>query len=698
MSKQADQPTQAADPFSEMLAAYDEALAGGGLNTPEPGATLPPDVRARMQEACACLRLLERAWPRARPAAAPAAPWGQVCNLSENQDKLQTCPHGTDVTVRFGRFELVRELGRGGHGIVLLARDPVLGRDVAVKVLRPEYHLTPEMRRRFLREARAAAALDHPHIIPVYEAGEEGPVCYIASANCDGPTLAQWLAGREAPVPARTAARLVLALAEAVAHAHAHGILHRDLKPANVLLAPRPPGEAAPAGDELEFVPRLTDFGLAKFLDPEPAAGPGEDGPAEPEAPAGYGLARARAAGTDVTASTAGAVGTPAYMSPEQVRGEPPSPATDVWALGVILFQLLTGKPPFAAGTRAELAHQVLEEAAPSPQHSRRDLDPALAAVCLRCLEKGPARRYSSAAALADDLRRWLSGGPRWLGPWRWLRRHPFRASVLAGLAAVVTLVAVLALRPPDPDRPVHEMRKALAAGQTVTLIGETGPPAWFRCPAGEATWQVATAADGSFTLNSWSTAMVELLPATPTTAYRLSAEVCHRTGARSPAGLYIGHSIAGAGPKPVHWCCDLTVLDALPKGVPGGQAQLNLRCYRPPALAASSDMSALELAAANLVPVSQVPGGWRTLALEVRPDRVRAFADGCLVRDMSRAKVAERLHTLRAVSAERLATFDFPAYQPDPDFAAREGLGLYVNVCLASFRNVQIEPLPDAP
>src|SRR5205823_9946850 len=128
------------------------------------------------------------------------------------------------------------ELGRGAHGIVFLAHDPRLGRDVALKVPRPEAVVTPELRERFLREARAAAGLDHPGLVPVYEAGEIGPVCYIASAYCPGVTLAAWLKQRAEPVPFAEAAALVVALAEAVQHAHSRGVLHRDLKPANVLL------------------------------------------------------------------------------------------------------------------------------------------------------------------------------------------------------------------------------------------------------------------------------------------------------------------------------------------------------------------------------------------------------------------------------------------------------------------------------
>ena len=179
-----------------------------------PPATDPPTSVGSdsfLQPVHECQRLLEAVWPR-------------------------SVASSFELPKQFGRFSIVRELGRGGFGVVFLAEDLVLGRQVALKVPRPEVLVTPEVRRRFLREAEAASRLDHPHIVPVYEVGEEGPICYIASAYCEGLTLAQWLRLQTAPVPVRVACRLVAVLAAAVAHAHERGILHRDLKPGNILL------------------------------------------------------------------------------------------------------------------------------------------------------------------------------------------------------------------------------------------------------------------------------------------------------------------------------------------------------------------------------------------------------------------------------------------------------------------------------
>src|SRR5262249_51200406 len=228
-----------------------------------------------------------------------------------------------------GRFRLLRELGRGGFGVVYLASDPLLGREVALKVPRPEVGLTPELRERFAREARAAAGLEHPNIVPVYEAGEAGPVCFLVSADCPGVSLAQWLRGRAEPVPFRTAAALVATLADAMGHAHGRGVVHRDLKPANVLLGA---GQGtAPA--ELPWVPRITDFGLAKLM----------------------------LGGAGGQTQSGAIVGTPCYMAPEQAGGKTRDvgPTADIYSLGTILYELLTGRPPLVGETDLDTLLQV---------------------------------------------------------------------------------------------------------------------------------------------------------------------------------------------------------------------------------------------------------------------------------------------------------------------------------------------------
>jgi WD40 repeat protein len=342
-----------------------------------------------------CFRLIETVWPIG----------GSPGTRAEGRPPLS-----------FGRFEVVRELGRGGFGVVYLARDSVLGREVALKVPRPEILITAEGRRRCMREARAAAGLDHPNIVPVYEADELGPVTYIASAYCEGPSLSAWLKARHEPVPPRSAARLIATLADALQHAHDRGILHRDLKPSNVMLQNK--YTATVDQDELAgFVPRVTDFGLAKLADDD---------------------------GGDSKSGVP--IGSPPYMAPEQAAGRNRdlSPATDVYALGATLFEVLTGRAPFRGETPAETIRQVIDDDPISPRLLRPDFPRDLETICLHCLEKDPTRRYPRAAALADDLDRFLAGQPIHARPasaWelfvKWARRRPAHAALM-GLAIVV--------------------------------------------------------------------------------------------------------------------------------------------------------------------------------------------------------------------------------------------------------------------
>ncbi|MCI0456834.1 MAG: serine/threonine-protein kinase [Gemmataceae bacterium] len=368
----------------------------------------------------------------ADPAGPPSAPPAQ---LERDRDYLQqvrqllgpsaqanTSSEETALPWRqLGRFQVRRELGRGGFGLVFLAYDPALQREVALKVPRAEALAMPEWRERFQREARAASALEHPHLVPVYEVGEVGPVCFLVSAYCPGPTLATWLKDQREPVPFRLAAGLIATLAEAVQHAHDRGVVHRDLKPSNVLLTPG--SWRGPNAAELPWVPRITDFGLAKLLLPS----------------------------TGATATQSGAiVGTPQYMAPEQAAGKSRAvgPAADVYALGAILYELLTGRPPFVGETDLDTLLQVQGDDPVAPSRLRPGLPGDLATVCLKALAKEPARRYATAQELAGDLRRWLTGEPIRARPvsarervWAWAKRRPAAAALL-----VVSGVAVLAL------------------------------------------------------------------------------------------------------------------------------------------------------------------------------------------------------------------------------------------------------------
>jgi serine/threonine-protein kinase len=305
-------------------------------------------------------------------------------------------------------YEVEAELGRGGMGIVYKARDLRLNRPVALKMLLAGAYAAPEERQRFLREAEAVAGLRHANIVQVYGGGDHEGRPYFTMEHVEGGSLAQKLSG--APQPARQAAELLTALAEAVQVAHQGGIVHRDLKPANIL---------------------LTADGTAKVAD--------------------FGLARHFGGGPTLTLSGA-RLGTPSYMAPEQAAGKPGEvgPATDVYALGAVLYEMLTGRPPFRGETAAQTERQVVAEDPVPPARLNPAVPRDLNTICLKCLQKDPGRRYATAAALAEDLGRFCRDEPIAARPpglpervARWVRRRPTLAAALAaGLLAVVALVA----------------------------------------------------------------------------------------------------------------------------------------------------------------------------------------------------------------------------------------------------------------
>jgi hypothetical protein len=396
--------------FADWLAAYDESLAGGRDTDPVVEPTTPPNARA--SRISSCLARLETLWPRAplRPASAPTL--DEIARLRDDELRGR----------RFGRFIIEREMGRGGHGVVFLAVDPVLKRKVALKVPRPDVLVTADLRRRFLREAQAAAVLDHPNIVSIFETGETGPACYLAAAYCNGPTLGEWMQRRSSTIPPRQAALIALRMAEALQHAHDKQIFHRDFKPSNILLEPRNIHPFTTTDEGLPFTPKLTDFGLAKVVE----EGCGDE------------------------TRTGAILGTPRYMSPEQAEGrlKEIGPATDVHGVGVTLYEMLAGQPPYMGAGDGETLHLV-RTADPTPPSKHRDGIPRdLEAICLKCLEKEIDRRYPTALALAEDLRRFLADQPTLARPirWpdrvlRWARREPMGAAFFVGcMLAVVSI------------------------------------------------------------------------------------------------------------------------------------------------------------------------------------------------------------------------------------------------------------------
>src|SRR2546430_525737 len=301
-----------------------------------------------------------------------------------------------------GDYELLEEIGRGSQGVVFRARQKSLNRTVALKVISLGQWASKAHLKRFRLEAEAAAHLDHPGIVPIYEVDERDGSCNFSMKSGEGGQLDE--VARREPMPIRRAAELIANVARTVNYAHEHGILHRDIKPGNILLDAK--GE-----------PHLTDFGLARLVESE----------------------------SSVT-HTLDVLGTPSYMAPEQAAGNNAAvgSVTDVYGLGAVLYQLLTGHPPFAGGTTYETIKLVLETEPRQPRQLNPKIDRDLSTICLKSLEKDPKRRYPSALALAEDLERWLKHEPiraRHTGIFargrKWVQRNPARALSAGSLVAL---------------------------------------------------------------------------------------------------------------------------------------------------------------------------------------------------------------------------------------------------------------------
>jgi WD40 repeat protein/tRNA A-37 threonylcarbamoyl transferase component Bud32 len=364
-----------------------------------------PELAEELQSYFAGSDEVERLGRQAREEAAsgplPALP--ATCGLDE-------AGPATGAVAAVGDYQLLEQIGQGGMGVIYKARHLSLQRLVALKMIRPDRLASPADVLRFHHEAEAVAALDHPNIVPIYEVGEHDGQHYFSMKLVEGGSLA-WHLPRLAS-DLRVGAALLAAVARAVHYAHQRGLLHRDLKPANILL-------------DTQGRPHVTDFGLAKRLANPP-----------------------HRAGEPSLTQQGMIVGTPDYMAPEQAaaRGGV-STAADVYSLGAILYQLLTGRPPFRAETALDTLLQVVEQEPARPRSLNRSVDRDLETVCLKCLCKEPPRRYPSAEALADDLERWLRGEPIQARPvsrrerlFKWVRRRPG----LAGLAGLLLLVSVV--------------------------------------------------------------------------------------------------------------------------------------------------------------------------------------------------------------------------------------------------------------
>jgi TolB-like protein/tRNA A-37 threonylcarbamoyl transferase component Bud32 len=336
-----------------------------------------------------------------RDSSAAAVAWANADATADAQHSKKAA-RAAEMLGELGDYELLEEVGRGGQGVVFRARQKSLNRTVALKVISLGQWASKTHLKRFRLEAEAAARLEHPGIVPIHEVGERDGSCYFSMKFVEGGQLDGVV--RRTPMSLRQAAELIAKVARTVHYAHEHGILHRDIKPGNILLDEK--GE-----------PHLTDFGLARLVESE-----------------------------STMTRTLEVLGTPSYMAPEQAAGNNAaiSSVTDVYGLGAVLYQLLTGQPPFAGGTTYETIKLVLDSEPRPPRQLNPKIDRDLSTICLKCLDKDPQRRYPSALALAEDLERWLKHEPiqaRRSGVFargkKWVRRNPARALSAGSLVAL---------------------------------------------------------------------------------------------------------------------------------------------------------------------------------------------------------------------------------------------------------------------
>jgi serine/threonine protein kinase len=541
-------------------------------------------------------------------------------------------------TPELGPHEVYEQIGKGAMGVVFRARDLVLNRLVALKKLRSETLVGPEAVHRFYREAQAAARQRHPNIVPIYGMGLHGGQHSFTMELVIGGSLAEHLDRFSDP---KAAVSLVEKVARALHAAHSKGIIHRDLKPGNILL------------DE-QGEPLVSDFGLAKV----------------PDAPA------------DLT-HPGRVLGTPAYMSPEQTAGHSwkVSEASDIWALGVILYELLAGSRPFVGAKGEQLARQVMSSEPTALHLIKPGIDRKLEAIVFKCLQKEPADRYRSIGTLADDLGRWLRGESvgAWPEPWsrratRCLRRHPWLVG--AGAAAILVLLAA-ALIPLGARRPAEE--------PAIVLLGDSGPPSTLNWIIGENAVIEKPRADAAYSFGTSETSCLELTPQCPWEHFRLESEVRHDAGPRGQVGIFFAHRFRAGPDLPCHSLVSVAFSDQV--GQSSGNVQIKLwRDTVPRSHSSHQSAFSTERVFWPALQIGKGPAPFRKIAIEVSPEGLQLYWDNSLIWHIDRA-------ALDRAGEEMVQDAGAAGWE----FDTTGGIGLFAewDGNFASYRNVVIQKCP---
>jgi serine/threonine-protein kinase len=604
--------------------------------------------------------------------ATPPEPQGEVLTRASTLPFAAAQPTPADdllgspdlpVGTLVGKYRIIQAIRGGGMGYVYRAHNPDLKREVALKMIRSAELTGPDAVRRFKLECESLARFRHPNIVAVHDASQHRGRPYLVMEYLPGGSLSDHLKEYQGDV--RAAVALMEKVARAVAHLHAEEMLHRDLKPANVLLDD--------AGE-----PRVSDFGLVKLLE-----------------------------SNDTLTHTSQRPGTPPYMAPEQTEfaAAPLSPATDVWALGVMLYELLLGRRPFLVEDRTCLFHQIATADPDRPRKLRPGLQAELEAVVLKCLEKDPARRFRDAGELAEELERWLGGLPTKTRPdgriqavGRFLKRYPWAIAIavlaLLGLAGGAVAVTIL-----DREAPIVG---DLRAGKAVELLPDRGEPSFSEALLG--TPVTSRTSDGYYSVEAWDPLLLALVSKPPCDQYRLRAWVRHYKGDNvGDVGVFVGYRQSPSPYGLVHRCQVLRFSDLGNRDSGAdGKVPADQLAQRPASLDSwvSADIGKprpRRMSTGNgqlRFDISPHGGKWRRLEIVVRAGNLQATFDGDALKPVALIGLQKSLRVLLENQAQRDPIREGFLATVDPAFDARGAIGLYIAASRAAFSDVVIEPL----